>query len=403
MTTEPTTAGGPAAAPSSSTASAGDLLELVRTGRASTRTELAQATGLSRTAVIGRVSTLLDAGLLLPGEELASTGGRPPASLVFNRRAGVVLAAAVGRSRSQLGVFDLDGQELAGVWADHEVGAGPEALMPVVAARFRELLEGIEPGVLAVGMSLSGTVDPVRVMSVDSPVMRGWDGVPLAPYLAEVTDAPVHLANDATALATSELLNQPHPPRDALVLKASTGLGIGIVAGGEVLHGAAGATGEMGHSKHSAADGLTCRCGATGCLETIAGGWALVQRLQESAPELGAGHVRDLVRLALAGDPVARGLVIESSRHVGDLLANAVNLLNPEVVVIGGDMGGAFDLYVAGVRQQVYANAAAMNTRNLVFRPAVHGDRAGLVGCAAIAIEAVLSPAAVDAVLAARP
>ena len=94
--------------------------------------------------------------------------------------------------------------------------------------------------------------------------------------------------------------------------------------------------------------------------------------------------------------------MIESSRHVGDLLANAVNLLNPEVVVIGGDMGGAFDLYVAGVRQQVYANAAAMNTRDLVFRPAVHGDRAGLVGCAAIAIEAVLSPAAVDAFLASR-
>ncbi len=383
--------------------SAGGLLELVRTGRAGTRTELSQATGLSRTAVVTRVAALLEAGLLRAGEERASTGGRPPASLLFNNRAGVVLAAAVGRSRTQLGVFDLDGQELAGVWSDHEVGTGPDDLMPVVASRLRDLLDGVEPRVLAVGMSLSGTVDPDRVMSVDSPVMRGWDGVPLAPYLAEVTDAPVHLANDATALATSELLGQPQPPREALVLKASTGLGLGLIAGGEVLHGAGGATGEMGHSKHSAAVGLTCRCGATGCLETIAGGWALVQRLQESAPDLGAGHVRDLVRLALDGDPVARGLVIESSRHVGDLLANAVNLLNPEVVVIGGDMGGAFDLYVAGVRQQVYANAAAMNTRDLVFRPAAHGDRAGLLGCAAIAIEAVLSPAAVDAFLAARP
>ena len=402
MTTEVAvpTGSGPAGG---GTASAGDLLELVRTGRASTRTELAQATGLSRTAVITRVSALLEAGLLLPGEELASTGGRPPASLVFDNRAGVVLAAAIGRSRAQLGVFDLDGRELAGVWSDHEVGTGPEELMPEVASRFGSLLEGVEPRVLAVGMSLSGTVDPVRVMSVDSPVMRGWGGVPLAPYLAEVTGAPVHLANDATALATSELLGQPHPPREALVLKASTGLGIGIIAGGEVLNGAAGATGEMGHSKHSAAGGRTCRCGATGCLETIAGGWALVQRLQDAAPELAAGHVRDLVRLAIEGDPVARGLLIESSRHVGDLLANAVNLLNPEVVVIGGDMGGAFDLYVAGVRQQVYANAASMNTRDLTFRPAAHGDRAGLVGCAAIAIEAVLSPAAVDAFLAARP
>jgi predicted NBD/HSP70 family sugar kinase len=393
VTTDTTPAGGQNASP-------GDLLELVRTGRASTRTELAQATGLSRTAVITRVATLLEAGLLLPGEELASTGGRPPASLVFTREAGVVLAAAVGRSRSQLGVFDLDGRELAGVWSDHEVGIGPDELMPQVASRLKGLLEGVTPRVVAVGMSLAGTVDPAQVMSVDSPVMRGWDGVPLAPYLAEVADAPVHLANDAVALATSELLGQPDPPREALVLKASTGLGIGIISRGDVLHGAAGATGEIGHSKHSAAAGLTCRCGATGCLETVAGGWALVQRLNEQGGS--AGHVRDLVRLALEGDPRARGLLLESSRHVGDLLANAVNLLNPWVVVIGGDMAAAFDLYVPGVRQNVYANAAAMNTRDLQFRPAVHGDRAGLVGCAALAIEAVLAPPAVDAWLATR-
>jgi predicted NBD/HSP70 family sugar kinase len=132
----------------------------------------------------------------------------------------------------------------------------------------------------------------------------------------------------------------------------------------------------------------------------VAGGWALVQRFDEQGGS--AGHVRDLVRQALEGDPQARGLLLESSRHVGDLLANAVNLLNPATVVIGGDMAAAFDLYVAGVRQNVYANAAAMNTRDLEFRPAAHGDRAGLVGCAALAIDAVLAPAAVDAHLATR-
>ena len=103
-------------------ATAGELLELIRTGKASTRTDLRRLTGLSRTAVVARVSALVDAGLLLLGEELASTGGRPPGALVFNHDAGVVLGVAVGRSRSQLAVFDLQGRELAGDTRDHGVG-----------------------------------------------------------------------------------------------------------------------------------------------------------------------------------------------------------------------------------------------------------------------------------------
>lgn len=378
-------------------ASAGELLELVRTGRAHTRADLSRLTGLSRTAVLSRVSALVDVGLLSIGEELASTGGRPPGSLVFSQDAAVVLGVAVGRSRSQLGVFDLDGRELAGVSRDHEVGTGPQQLMPEVAGCLVELLRDIDAPVAGIGMSLPGTVDPVRGVSVDSPVMRGWDGVELAPYLAEVCAAPLFLANDAVALARSELFGRPESSREALVVKASTGLGLGVIARGRIVTGRAGATGELGHCKIPAADGLACRCGATGCLEAVAGGWALVARLREAGGH--AEHIRDLVAQALEGDPVARGLLRDSGRHLGEVLAVAVNLLNPEVVVIGGDMAGAFDLYAAGVRESVYANATALSTRDLQFRPAVHGDKSGLVGCAALAIEQVLSPVAVEAML----
>ena len=378
-------------------ASAGDLLELVRTRRAHTRAELSRLTGLSRTAVLSRVSALVDAGLLVLGEELASTGGRPPGSLEFNHDAGVVLGVAIGRSRSQMGVFDLDGRELAGVSQDHEVGVGPDALMPEVAGCLEKLLHDVDTPVVGVGMSLPGTVDTVRGVSVDSPVMRGWDGVELAPYLSGVTTAPLFLANDAVVLAGSELFGRPEPAREALVVKASTGLGLGIIAQGQVLTGHAGVTGELGHCKVPAAEGLACRCGASGCLEAVAGGWALVARLREAGGR--ADHVRDLVALALEGDPLARGLLRDSGRHLGEVLAVAINLLNPEVVVLGGDMAGAFDIYAAGVRESVYAQATALSSRDLQFRPAVHGDRSGLVGCAALAIERVLSPAAVEALL----
>lgn len=391
-------------------ATAGELLELVRTGRAVTRSQLRALTGLSRTAVTARVSSLTAGGLLLIGEELASTGGRPPGALVFNKDAGVVLAVAIGRSRSQLAVLDLDGQELASDSRDHAVGVGPDELLPAIAERLRGLLDGALPGgegrpVLGIGLSLPGTLDTVRGISIGSPVMSGWDGVELAPYFADVTDAPLFVANDADVLARSQLLGGGDLD-DALVVKASTGLGLGIVADGRVLGGHLGAAGEIGHTTVDAAGDLPCRCGATGCLETIAGGWALVARMAAEGGQDGQGgqavdHVRDLVALALQGDSFARGLLRDSGRELGEVLAVAINLLNPAAVVIGGDMAAAFDFYVAGVRESVYRRSAPLATRDLQFLPAAHGDRAGVVGCGALALDHVLAPVAVDARLAA--
>jgi len=374
--------------------SLGEILELVRSGRASTRSDLRRLTGLSRTAVVTRVNTLHDAGLLLLGTELASTGGRPPGGLVFNRDAGVVAAVAVGRSRSQVALFDLLGEELDTAAVDHEVAAGPDAVMPVVAEQLARLTGARAMPVLGVGMSLPGTVDPERVMSVDSPVMTGWDGVELAPYLADAATGPLLLGNDADVLARSERLAHGDRFRDLLVVKASTGLGLGIIAGGRVIAGHRGGAGEIGHTKVDAAAGRQCRCGDTGCLETIAGGWALVAQLDDS--DRPVGHIRDLVALALEGDAAAKQLLRESGRRLGEVLAVAVNLVNPEAVVLGGDMAAAFDVYAAGVRESLYARASALATRDLQVRPSTYGDRAGLVGCAALALDHVLSPAAVE-------
>jgi predicted NBD/HSP70 family sugar kinase len=395
----------PEARESAAPATAGELLELVRTGRASTRSQLRALTGLSRTAITTRVSSLTSSGLLLLGEELASTGGRPPGGLVFNHRAGVVLAVAIGRSRSQLGVLDLDGGELVSDSRDHEVGVGPEELMPQIADRLCELLDAALPGlgsppVLGIGLSLPGTLDPVRGLSIGSPVMSGWDGVELAPYLESAASAPLFVGNDADVLARSEQLGGAGATLDdVLVVKASTGLGLGIIADGRVLSGHLGGAGEIGHTKVESATGLACRCGASGCLETLAGGWALVDKAAEAGHEI--EHVRDLVGLALQGDPIARGLLRDSGRELGEVLAVAINLLNPAAVVIGGDMAAAFDFHVAGIRESVYARAAPLATRDLKFLPSTHGDRAGVVGCAALALDHVLAPVAVDARLAA--
>ena len=387
--------------------SAGDLFDLVRTGAAGSRSDLRRLSGLSRTAVTARVAALADAGLVVLGEDQPSTGGRPATGVMLNAHAGVVLAAAVGRSRTQVAVFDLAGRELAAASLDHAQGTGPEEVLPPAVRRLAELgAEVSATRVFAVGVSLPGTVDPARGVSIDSPVMGGWDEVALAPYFAEVeafAEAPLFVGNDADVLARSERMGHAQDHSDLLVVKASTGLGLGIIAEGRVVSGHRGAAGEIGHTKVDDAAGLPCRCGDTGCLETLAGGWALVARLAEAG---GAGrplgHVRDLVALALAGDAEAKHLLRESGRRLGDVLAVAINLLNPEAVVIGGDMAAAFDVYAAGVRESVYARSSALATSGLQVLPATFGDRAGVVGCAAMALDQVLRPSAIDARLGRR-
>ncbi len=382
--------------------SAGDLFDLVRTGSAASRSDLRRLTGLSRTAVSARVAALSEAGLVVLGDDLASTGGRPAAGVALNAGAGVVLAAAVGRSRSQVAVFDLAGREVGAASLDHDSGTGPGEVMPRAVERLAELCDEAVP-VLGVGVSLPGTVDPARGVSIDSPVMGGWDEVALEPYLAAVpgfADAPIFVGNDADVLARSERRGHAQDYADLLVVKASTGLGLGIIAEGRVISGHLGAAGEIGHTKVDEAADLPCRCGDSGCLETVAGGWALVARLAEVGRPV--DHVRDLVARALAGDAEAKQLLRESGRRLGDVLAVAINLLNPQAVVIGGDMAAAFDVYAAGVRESIYARASALATRDLQVLPATYGDRAGVVGCAAMALDQVLRPSAVDLRLGSR-
>jgi predicted NBD/HSP70 family sugar kinase len=381
-------------------ATAGEVFSLIRDGVATTRSELRRHTGLSRTAVAARVAALSERGLVVEREEGLSTGGRPPTLLTFNADAGVVLSAAIGRSRTRLAVCNLAGDILVLSDLDQEVGTGPDDLMPDVVKRLEALLDesGHRPDTVhGVGLSLPGTVDQERGCSLDSPVMSGWDGVALEPYFRDLTAAPILVDNDANVIALAERHGDRRGVDDLLLLKISTGLGAGIISGGVLQRGAVGAAGEFGHNKTPAAAGVPCRCGDTGCLEAIAGGWALVRALQQQGHAV--GHVRDVVELANHGEPEARRLIRESGRHVGEVIAGAVNLLNPAVVVIDGDMSRAYDILVAGLRETLYGNATALATRVLQVVPATYGDRSGVIGSAALILNRILSADAIDASL----
>ncbi|MFW5418012.1 ROK family transcriptional regulator [Nocardiopsis sp. CNT-189] len=384
------------------TATSGHVLRLIRTGEAATRAEIARHTGLSRPSVASRVSELLDAGLVTDGDSGPSSGGRPPGRLALNADGGVVLSAALGISRSQAAVCDLAGRVLARTEGSPEVAQGPDTALPWLMETWTRLLG--ECGRAAetargVGIGLPGTVRFALGRAEQPPVLHGWGGVDIAPLVAERFPVPVLLDNDVNAMALGSHMADYPDTDDLVFVKVSTGVGAGIISGGSLLRGALGAAGEIGHIPVPGGGGTVCRCGNTDCLESLAGGPALLARLAERGRT--ASGAQELAALAADGDPDAVALVREAGRRVGEVLSGAVNLLNPAVIVLGGHLGTAFDHLAAGVREAVFARCTALATRQLRIAPNHSGGEAGLRGGAALVLDHILAPEAVDAALAA--
>ncbi|MEA2401100.1 MAG: hypothetical protein QOK00_1503, partial [Thermoleophilaceae bacterium] len=226
-----------------------------------------------------------------------------------------------------------------------------------------------------------------------------WDNHPISDELGDHYDAPVLVDNDVNIMALGEHWSAWPDSEHLLYVKVGTGIGCGIVAGGEIHRGAEGAAGDIGHIRVTSDESVVCRCGNLGCLEAVAGGGAIAARLTESGVE--AHGSRDVVAQVRAGNGDAVRLVRQGGRMLGTVLASLVNFFNPAVIVIGGDVAEAHEQLLAGVREVVYQRSLPLATRHLrVVRNSL-GDRAGVTGAAVMVIEHVLAPDAVDRALSA--
>jgi predicted NBD/HSP70 family sugar kinase len=382
----------------------GALLGLVRDAGVTTRAELAARTGLTRQAVAQRVEALLDAGLLVVGGEAASTGGRPAEILALNHQRGLVLVADLGATHAQIAISDLGGNLLEEAADDITIATGPEQLLGWVEDRFDELLARAGRNLHEVSAITVGVPGPVEFGAgrpVSPPIMPGWDGYPIAARLRERHPVPVFVDNDVNLMALGEQRRHWRECEHLVFIKVGTGVGCGIVLRGEVYRGSDGAAGDIGHIRVATAnaDEVICTCGNVGCLEALAGGGAMAERLQ--ADGFATPNSRAVVELARAGEAAAVRLVRDSGRLIGEVLAASVNFFNPSVIVIGGDVVQAQEQLLAGVREVVYQRSLPLATRHLRIVRSQLADRAGVIGAAVMVIERVLSPAAIDTAIAA--
>jgi predicted NBD/HSP70 family sugar kinase len=386
-------------------ASAGELLELVRSRRAVTRGALQQVTGLSRATVGLRLDRLFRAGWLREGAGGpvdSPLGGRPSITLEFDDEHAVVLAADLDTRHARAAVLSLSGEILAEHSGTLVVEDGPDTVLGELGRWFAELLQKTGQGagsVCGVGLAVPGPVDTETGRVVQPPIMPGWDGYDirsrLARALTEHTDAaavPVLVDNDANLMAYGEQ-RTGYPDCSAFVLvKVSTGIGAGVVVDGSVFRGIDGGAGDIGHIRVPEGAQALCRCGSYGCLAAVASGGAVARRLAEAGvPAASGSDVRDLLA---SGHPEAVGLAREAGRRVGDVLATVVTLLNPGVLMIAGDLAGT--PFLTGVRELLYQRALPRSTAHLDVVTSRLGERAGLVGAGAMVVEHLYAPERVE-------
>ncbi|MEV6742333.1 ROK family protein [Streptomyces sp. NPDC051104] len=387
---------------------AGHLLELIRTGQARTRGELQTLTGLSRSTVGHRLDQLFAAGWLAATPGQLSTGGRPSVLLTFDPGHAVVLAADLETTHARAAVLDLAGTVLAERTGTLRIADGPEAALDRLAAWYGPLLAQAGRGVDAVcglGLSVPGPVEFDTGLVVRPPIMPGWDGYPVRERLRQAltehagtpAELPVLADNDANLMALGEQRNSFPDCSTFLLVKVSTGIGAGVVIDGRVLRGVDGGAGDLGHIRlHDASDAL-CACGSYGCMAAVASGRAVAGQL--AALGMPAESGTD-VRAALDdGHPDAVRLAREAGQRCGEVLATAVTLLNPGVLMIAGDLAETH--FLTGVRELLYQRALPRATRNLQIVTSRLGDHAALCGAAAMLVEHLYSPEQADERLAA--
>ncbi|MEV4640924.1 ROK family transcriptional regulator [Actinoplanes sp. NPDC049548] len=374
----------------------GEVLALFRTQPSLTRADVMQQTGLSRSTVNQRLDALLGARLVVPGGEGSSTGGRPASRFTFHRDRGVLLVADIGATGMRTALCNLCGEVSAERERAMDVASGPQVVLSAAHEMFTELLAQagrVAADVHGIGIDVPGPVDFDSGQVVSPPIMSGWDRFDIPGWFAGRYDCPVLVDKDVNAMAFGEHRSIHPEVRQLLMLKVGTGVGAGMIIGGEVYRGADGAAGDIGHIQLAVADTddePLCRCGNTGCVEAYAGGWALVRDLRAAGKDVTS--VDDAVTLIRTGDVTAVRLARRAGRIVGHAIADSVSLFNPRVIVIGGQLARIEEQLFAGIREMVYRRSLPLATRNLEIVATKLDTRSGLVGLALLLADDIFAP-----------
>lgn len=369
----------------------GVVLDLIRSGQATTRSDLIARLGWSRITLARRLDELLNAEIIVSAGQSDSRGGRPPEEFVVNKDAGLLLALDIGGSHSRLAITDLVSTILLEDEADIGLNHGPDDIFDWSCQVFDHLLGMLgksRADVRGIGVGVPGPVDPSSGRIASPQINAQWADVVVKDYFPDDYRAVFAVDRDVNILAVGEhRLGWPEYD-DAIVLKVGMGIGCGLVFGGQIYHGDRGGAGDLAHTPSGGAE--VCLCGRTGCLDTVASGRAIKRELLALGATVRTSA--DIVALADTGHAGVARLLSSAGEHIAESLVNPVALLNPSAVIIGGNIAHAGAVFLDSIREGLLRDATAFSRRDLVVIPAKLGHQAGVIGASLIVQDALFEP-----------
>ncbi|TAP44512.1 ROK family transcriptional regulator [Arthrobacter sp. S39] len=355
-------------------------------GGPATQAELSRQTGLSTATVSNIVKIMQDSGLA--STEPITSSGRRALNVRLNSNGAVAVGIDFGRRHLRVVLASLSyhviAEESVMLPLGHQSEEGIQAAVVLLEKLLRE--SGVDrSAVVGAGVGIPGPIDRRTGTVAQGAILPEWVGINILQHLEETLKFPVYIDNDANLGAWSEVTWGPHTGVSNLMfLKIGSGIGAGLILNGAPYYGNVGITGEIGHATiHE--QGLVCRCGNRGCLETIASTTTMIELLSrgEDRPLTPA----DIVRKALARDPATLRVVDDAGLAVGRALGNVANLINPEVIVVGGPLAGLGNLLLEPIRRGLVRHAVPVIGETTTLTMSSLGDRAEALGAAALVFQ----------------
>jgi predicted NBD/HSP70 family sugar kinase len=369
------------------------ILSRLHPGRSRTRGDIARETGLSPATVSRITRDLVKRRLLREIQKSRAAVGRPTQSLEINGEYGRVLGVSLLCPVARALVLDLRGEILRE--ETREVGwqkgrAGLlDTLKDLVCSGVRRGA-GRKARFVAVGLAIPGQWDRERGVSIQYPRVADWKDVPVRDLLEEWTGRPAFLVGYAPALALAEhTRHAKDDPRGLLAVEVEDTIAMGVIFNGDLLEGASGNAGELGHITIDP-EGPVCYCGNNGCLETLATCQAVVEGARRLEGGRGPASYEGVVRMAGQGDAFAQKLLHRTATTLGIGLASAVNLLNPDVVVLNGRFFDPGEPVMGPLKAALFSRALQNTVRRITIERSTLGPRAAALGAGIGAIRGVL-------------
>jgi predicted NBD/HSP70 family sugar kinase len=358
----------------------------------SSRADLARRTQLSRATVSTLVEELVRAGLVEEGPGSAPAGvgaegglGRPPGLLSLVSGAAFALGLDFGHQHIRVALCDLSGEPVVDDYSLAEVDHAPSESLDLAQQLVHDALHsaGVTADqLLGVGMGLAAPINKASGNLEADGILPGWHGIRPAAEMEARLGIPVALDNDANLGALGEkAFGAGRGVDDLVYIRLSAGIGAGLIIEGQPYQGRIGVAGEVGHVL-SDPHGLICRCGNRGCLETVASPVAVAALLERSLRY--PVSVPHLLELVAAGDRGARRAVADAGEAVGRVASMLVNVLNPELVVVGGDLAQAGDILLSPIADAIERHSVAPAAGAVRVTAGMLGPRAEVLGAAAL-------------------